>query len=296
MLLQPLNRPASTYDEALQRVRAMGALDDDSILPAAYTRLYSHDRMMPLAIVLLHGITNNPQQYDLLASQLHSRGHNVFVPRLPEQGDRNRMTPRLKSLTAERLLATADEAVDIAQGLGKRVVIAGISTSGLVCAYFAQYRRDIALAVPINPVFSVLTLSHWLNQVVERALLVVPNFFFWWDPRVKERQLPLHAYPRVPTHALMQCLRIGDDVYENSRSSPPLCGAVTMVTNRLDPAVNNNVTHEVVRFWQRRAPQTVRSFEFNELSKNHDIIDPLNPVAQVDGVYPRLIEIFERAA
>ncbi|MDQ6932697.1 MAG: hypothetical protein M3160_05925, partial [Candidatus Eremiobacteraeota bacterium] len=72
MLLQPLNHPAKSYDEALELVRAMGALDDDTILPAAYTRLYSHDRVMPLAIVLLHGITNNPQQYDLLAPQLHA--------------------------------------------------------------------------------------------------------------------------------------------------------------------------------------------------------------------------------
>lgn len=296
MLLQPLNHPAKSYDEALELVRAMGALDDDTILPAAYTRLYSHDRVMPLAIVLLHGITNNPQQYDLLAPQLHARGHNVLVPRLPEHGDRNRMTTRLKTLTAERLLATANEAVDIAHGLGERIVVAGISTSGLVCAYFAQYRRDVAHCVPINPVFSMLTFSHSVNELVERTLLSLPNFFFWWNPRMKERQLPLHAYPRVPTHALMQCLRIGDDVYNRSRSSPPLSGAVTIVTNRLDPAVNNNVTHGVVQSWQRRAPEAVRCFEFNDLPKNHDIIEPLNPVAQVAGVYPRLIEILERAA
>ncbi len=284
-----------SYDEALERVRALGALDDETIRPQAYTRLYSHDRMTPLAIVLLHGITNNPQQFDVLAPQLHDRGHNVLVPRLPEQGDRDRMTTRLKSLTAERLLATATEAVDIARGLGGKVVVAGISTSGLLCAYFAQYRDDVSHSVPINPVFSMLRFSRGLNEVFEKLLSWLPNFFIWWDPRIREQQLPLHAYPRVPTHALTACLRIGDDVYRRAQGSLPLCGMVTVITNRLDPAVNNEVTYAVVRFWQRLG-QKVASFQFSDLPKNHDIIDPANPIAKVDIVYPKLIEILERAA
>lgn len=277
-------------------MRAMGTLDDDTIRPQAYTRLYTHERTTPLSIVLWHGLTNNPQQYDLLAPQLHARGHNVLVPRLPEHGDRDRMTTRLKSLTAERLLAAATEAVDIAQGLGDRVVLAGISTSGLLCAYFAQNRRDVAHCVPINPVFSMLNFSPGVNRVVGRLLLSLPNFFVWWNPRIKEAQLPLHGYPRVPTHALMQCLRIGEDVYEQAQGNPPLCDAVTVVTNRLDPAVNNNVTYAVLRFWKRQAAEKVRSFQFEHLPKNHDIIDPINPVAQVEAVYPKLVEICEEAA
>lgn len=294
MLHVPSSRPARTYEEALERVRVMGMLDDDTVRPQAYTRLYSHDRATPLSIVLWHGITNNPQQYDLLAPQLHARGHNVLVPRLPGHGDRDRMTTRLKSLTAEGLLAAATEAVDIAQGLGEQVVLAGISTSGLLCAYFAQYRRDVAHCVPINPVFSMLSLSRGVNDLVEKVLLLLPNFYFWWNPRIKEAQLPLHGYPRVPTHALMQCLRIGDDIYNRAQADPPLCGAVTFVTNRLDPAVNNNVTYAIFRFWQRQAAERVRIFEFDDLPKNHDIIDPTDALAQVDTVYPKLVEICEQ--
>ncbi|MDQ6933673.1 MAG: hypothetical protein M3160_10955 [Candidatus Eremiobacteraeota bacterium] len=294
MLDIPQSRPAKTYDEALERVRAMGALDDETIRPQAFTRLYSHDRRTPLAVVLFHGITNNPQQYDRLAMQVHERGHNVLVPRLPEHGDRNRMTARLKTLTAERLLESANEAIDLAQGLGHRVVIAGISTSGLLCAYFAQYRSDVAHSIPIAPVFAIPHFAHNIGESIEKLFLFLPNFFIWWNPRIKQGQLPLHGYPRFPTHALMQCLRIGDDVYKQARTMAPKAGAITMVTNTRDPAVDNRVTRDVVAFWQRCGAKNVSIFAFADLPENHDIIDPTNPDARIDVVYPKLIELSEK--
>src|SRR5581483_7864458 len=97
----------------------------------AYSALYDCGERTPLAVVLLHGITNHPAQYVKFAPLVQALGANVFVPRLPEQGDRNRMTTRLQYLTAEMLLASATEAVDIACGLGEKVCVLGISTSGL---------------------------------------------------------------------------------------------------------------------------------------------------------------------
>ncbi len=170
--------------------------------------------------MLLHGFTNHPGQYRLFAPLLFDRGVNVLVPRMPEQGDRDRMTRRLAKLTAEALLARASEAVDIACGLGERVCVAGISSSGLLCSYFGQYRADVARAIPISPVFAILKLPYWLNVILEHAALALPNRFLWWDPRERERQQPATAYPQFPTHALAQTMRIGDEVYSACRREP----------------------------------------------------------------------------
>jgi alpha-beta hydrolase superfamily lysophospholipase len=284
---------ATSFAEALNRVRAFQALDDESILPAARTSVLECGTRTPIAVVLLHGLTNHPGQFAQFAPLVFGRGHNVFVPRMPEHGDRDRMTTRLRALTAESLLDSATEAVDIACGLGERVCVMGISTSGLLCAYFAQYRADVARAIPVNPVFAVLQTSHALSFMLEKIVLAFPNVFLWWDPRVKGKQRPATAYPRFPTHALMQCLRIGDDVYAQSKRTPMASGSAYVVTSASDPAVSNVVTAEVVRSWASARPNVVETFEFSGLPPNHDVIDPDNPYARIEVVYPTLLQAID---
>ena len=290
MITPPTANPARSYEEALERFRAFQGYDDDRILPQARSTLYDCGTATELAVVLLHGFTNHPGQYRAFARLVLQRGVNVFVPRMPEQGDRDRMTRRLARLTAQSLLARAGQAVDLACGLGQRVCVAGISSSGLLCAYFAQERRDVARAVCIAPVFALLRLPYWLSTAVARAALVLPNTFLWWDPRLREQQLPATAYPQFPTHALAQTMRIGQTVYSASENQPYRAASVVAVTNQNDPAVNNAVTDRVVRRWQRLRADGVSAFEFTNLPSNHDIIDPDNPRAHTDVVYPRLLE------
>jgi alpha-beta hydrolase superfamily lysophospholipase len=290
MLQAPPINPARTYHDALMRVRAFAAYDDDHILPEARTAFLDHGKRMPIAAVLLHGFTNHPGQYREFAPMLFDSGVNVFIPRMPEQGDRDRMTRRLAGLTAESLLARASEAVDIAAGLGERVCVAGISSSGLLCAYFGQHRSDIARAVPIAPVFAILKLPYSLSTALARVLLAVPNMFLWWDPRLREQQHPATAYPQFPTRALAQTMRIGFDVYAASARTPLKAKSIVVMTNRNDPAVNNDVTSHVISAWRRYRTADVAAVEFTNLPHNHDIIEPDNPNARTDIVYPRLLE------
>lgn len=287
------SRPARSYQEALERVAAMRRLDDPSILPIAHTTLHDHGHPAPLAVVLLHGFTNHPGQYRQFAPMVFARGHNVLIPRLPEQGDRNRMTDRLAKLTARALLESATEAVDIAQGLGERVVVLGISTSGLLCAYFAQYRADVARSIPVNPVFALLHLNAPISHAIGAALSVLPNFFVWWDPRHKRDELPHTGYPRFPTRALTQALQIGDAVADAARKRPMLAKSVVMIVNKKDPAVNNAVSFAVAAAWRARTHDRVETFEFTTLPVNHDIIDPENLQPRIDIVYPKFLEFIE---
>ena len=279
----------------MERVRAFQSLDDASIRSDARTYVLDHGRRTDVAVVLYHGFTNNPAQYSEFAPLLHARGMNVFVPRLPEQGDKNRMTTRLKRLRAETLLASASEALDIGCGLGRNVAILGISTSGLLCAYFAQYRGDVAQSVIVAPVFGLLRFSHALTALVGAAARILPNAFLWWDPRVRERQLPETSYPRFPTRALAETIRIADDVYAASGAHAPRARSAVLAINPKDPAVHNPAAQAVVNRWNRQRPGCATTFAFDGLPSNHDIIDPRNPLARTDAVYPRLLEFIEQA-
>ena len=291
MLQAPRVDPARSYEDALERVRAFQAYDDERILPQARTALLDHGKRTPLAVLLLHGFTNHPGQYRAFAPLVHAQGANVFIPRMPEQGDRNRLTRRMSRLTAEALLDRASQALDIACGLGERVCVAGISSSGLLCAYFGQYRTDVARAIAIAPVFAMLQLPYVASYALTRAMLVIPDMYLWWDPRVKENQRPSSAYPWFSTRALAQTMRVGEDVYAQARRVAPEAPSIVTMVNRHDPAVNNAVTHDVARRWNETRPGSALEYEFADLPRNHDIIEPDNPKARTGIVYPRLLEL-----
>jgi alpha-beta hydrolase superfamily lysophospholipase len=264
--------------------------DDDRIARKARTALYVHGARTPWSVVLFHGLTNNPAQYVDFAPQLFVLGVNVVVPRMPLHGYADRMTDAPAALTAEMLLNAAYEAVDAAMGLGERVAVLGISMGGLLCAHLGQFRRDVATSVPVAPDFGLLRFSCGFTNLLCNVMLRVPNFFLWWDPRVKMAQRPATAYPRFSTHALMQTIRIGNAVYKAAKTTAPAAGRISTVVNTRDPAVNNAATKQVVDRWKHLQSGGIDYIELTNLPENHDIIDPDNPQARISLVYPRLIQ------
>lgn len=283
---------ALSYDEALAGARAVCARDGSNVLPEARTQLLSCGKRTTLAAVLFHGLTNNPAQFAAFAPLLHAHGVNVFVPRFPEHGDRDRLTTRIATVTAERLLAVASEAVTLAGGLGERIAVLGISMGALVAAYFAQFHA-VDIAVPVAPSFSLLHLPHALNRALERVALALPNAFIWWDPRVRASEPPITAYPRFSTHALARSLQIGDAVYAAAAHSPPLARRIVTMVNVEDPAVNNAVTARVCAAWSAHKTDGVEYVELTDLPRLHDIMDPQQPRARTGLVYPKLLEALD---
>jgi hypothetical protein len=83
---------------------------------------------------------------------------------------------------------------------------------------------------------------------------------------------------------------LSDAVYGAARSSAPAAARITTISNRRDPAVNHKVTEKVVSLWtDRRGDGTVSLVDIEGLPANHDIVDPDNPLARTDLVYPVLL-------
>ncbi|HEY6236472.1 MAG TPA: alpha/beta fold hydrolase [Candidatus Elarobacter sp.] len=255
---------------------------------AYYTRWWIGDDIAPTTVLLLHGLTNSPPQYDTLAPLLHARGHAVIVPRLPLHGYRDRMTDALAALRATDLEAAALEAVAIAALCGERVVVAGISIGATLAGWLAA-RTRIDIGIAFAPFCGLKELYGGLNDTLGAVLRALPNKFGWWDPRVKEKQPPSHGYPRFATRALGESLLLSTDIdraphAEHGRRA-------VLVLNANDPVVNNAHAHR--RF------STLRSYGVDYervvlqgLPKMHDVIEPL-PQAHTELVYPALIDLIE---
>jgi carboxylesterase len=215
---------------------------------------------------------------------------------MPYHGLADVLTIDQAKLTADDLATHVTEAVDIAQGLGEQVIVAGISTGGVLTAWAAQNRSDVTRGVLIAPVFGLYAIPAPLLTPTTNLFLTLPNFFLWQDDELKANvPNPPQVYPQNSTRALSQILRLGFTVRSQAGQSPPAASAILIVTNANDDAVDNQITSEVVAGWRKDGFEQLQTYEFEaDLRLDHDLIDPAHPKQKVDLVYPVLIDLMTR--
>lgn len=291
MLTNP--NPTQSYQEAIARLNVIQASEAGIVHPERGTRLFAHDQRQAAAVVFFHGYTSSPPQFAELAARFHALGYNALVMRLAHHGLADRMTNEVKDLRAEELAATADQAVDIACGLGQRIIVCGLSAGGVTAAWAAQNRAEIDLAAIISPGFGFKVIPTALTRSAMWAASKLPNRFAWWDEEQKEQCGPEHSYPRYSTHSLVQILRLGFEVQEAAAQQKPAAKKLLVITNANDVTVNNTMIYKVNQLWKQSGAD-IETYEFPiELRLDHDLIDPSHPLQRVDIVYPVLIKLIQ---
>jgi alpha-beta hydrolase superfamily lysophospholipase len=287
------SKPITNYEDAVARVKAMQDEDNqDFARDVCITKLYDHGKQTEHVIILIHGFTNCPEQFNELGKQHFEVGHNVFIPRMPYHGLSDRLTDALINLTAENLAAFGDKVIDIAHGLGKKITVMGVSGSGTLVAWLAQNRADVDFAFAIAPLFGLAFIPSSFTKFFERIALLLPNFFLWWDPRTKADNpySIYYAYPRYPTRALVEFIRLAMITRAQAEQSAPAAGKITLIINDADPAVSNAEILRFLKLWQKHGKGNLNEVHFEkDMKLPHDIITPGTPGVPIADIHPRLI-------
>ncbi len=290
--------PVSDYAASVAAIDALIAAEqaDPSLNPACDSKLLTPGRRTERVIIFFHGFTNCPAQFVPLAEQFVARGYSVYIPRLPHHGFADRLTDDLASLGAAELVRIAGRSVDLAQGLGDEVIVAGLSAGGTLGAWVAQHRSDVDQVTLIAPLFHITGLPPFSIRPVASTILAVPNFYMWWDDQRREQAPgPPYAYPRYPVHAVGALLRLSFAVQDGAERGPPAVSRILVVNNAADGAVSNAATDAISGLWANSGA-AVRTYVFSaDLGLNHDVIDVNHPSQQVDLVYPILIAQIEES-
>jgi pimeloyl-ACP methyl ester carboxylesterase len=269
--------PATTYDEALRLVEVLRAADSPAIAPECRTELLTHGAPTARVVVLLHGLTNCPAQFDSLARLAYARGANVLVPRLPHHGFADRMTDELARVDARELSAFTDQVIDAARGLGDSVTVAGLSIGGVMAAWAGQKRADVDRAVVIAPMIGWARAPGPLRTAaLARVATMLPNLFAWWDDkRRQDLPGPKHVYPRFASRSVAATMMLGSAVTAHAKRKAPACHSLVMITVGGDIAADNGAAAALVRAWRDHGARDVLAYEFPlALHLNHDVVDP----------------------
>lgn len=277
-------RTQATLDRLLRR-------DHDRVSEAGRTKLLLHDEVRPLAVVLFHGLSASPTQFVRFAHALHEHGHNVIVPRLPRHGHTDRLSTALAHLTADELRQLARESVELANGLGERTVIGGFSLGGLLTVWTAEHFA-VERAIAIAPFFGISWMPNRFMGSLARLMLALPNQFQWWDPIAREKQMPVHGYPRYATHAIAQSYLLAREVMADAGQGVA-AKRLILVTNAREAAVNNRAVRRLETRLRLPSPDRLDHIVLKDVPFSHDIIEPLRHPQIADRVFPTILSLIE---
>ena len=276
--------PAPDFEHAVGRARQMVAADSAIAALGGAPILLVHGARAPRAVVLLHGFTDSPRQFATLADSLFAQGDNVFVPRLPHHAERGKDVGELARLTASELCRTADEAVDVAAGLGDSVIVLGLSVGGTLAVWAAEHRPEVRRAVVVAPPFEVARVPSMLERPLVNLGAHVPN--------ISRRAAPDSERPdRDPgfaTHGLAQVLRLGMAVRRDAERMLPSQAEVLFLVNANDRTVKTAPVLDLAHVWNRRGV-AVSVYEIPlSLGLPHNVVDPMQQPGNAAVIFPTL--------
>jgi carboxylesterase len=270
--------PSTSYENAVSRIAAITAAETSPrIAPYARSIHLLHGSEVATAVVLLHGYTSNPRQFAVVAKGYFDAGYNVWVPLAPAHGYVDRLGPDLSSVNVDSLRVYADRSVDIAHGLGRHVIVVGLSGGGALAEWLLSERTDVDEAIAISPFLQPTGTQRWEIRPLYRAT----RFFDltrWWDPKLEaslgEGDPHSNTYPRTTYRGLAAYMILGQWATDRiKRTGDPATGSLRLVVNEGDPKIDGNYNIAAAR--GLAAPDRLTIFRISQsLHFGHDIVDP----------------------
>lgn len=264
------------YAHSIAAIARRQAVDDSVAVPGARSILLTEGTKTPRVIVLLHGLTDSPRQFEAFAYLVHADGNNVYVPRLPRHALRGGSVRELSALTGMELRAAADSVVDEARGLGDSLVVVGLSMGATMGAWIAQ-ERQVTRVVLIAPAIEPGLIPSLLDRPLIGLADHLPSITRPWplDTARPDREAGFNS------RAAAEIFELGRAVLRDADRKAPRTRDIVVLVNASDRTVKESATEALARDWSKRGAR-VSMFELpDSLRLQHNIFDPI--VGRVGG-------------
>ncbi len=276
----------SSYTSSVAAIARRQAIDDSIAVPGARSILLTSGAPAPRVIVLLHGLTDSPRQFEAFAYLLHADGNNVYVPRLPQHGLRGGDVRALSALTVGQLEGVADSVVTEARGLGDSVIVVGLSMGATMGAWIVQH-REVERAVLIAPAIELAMIP----SLLQRPLIGLADRL----PSVTRRSPRDTTRPDrevgFNSRAAAEIFELGRSVLGEAGRDAPQTRNIVLLVNAADRTVKASAAESLARDWSRHGAN-LSVFELpDSLRLPHNIIDARRGRIGGDAVLALLREL-----
>ena len=262
--LQSANPQPKDFDESVTAIETKQNEDKlrsdvrEECLPIAKL----HDKKTDKAVVMLHGISACPEQFDALADTFFEAGYNVYIPRVPHHGlEDNR---RHAHITLDEIGSFLEETASIMSGLGDDVGAVGLSGGANMATWLVQRTDVFKRALLLSPFY-------------EPSLRYVPKWKVPFMMTLYGRDmLPNYFNGELAVNAVAKYTLLGKN-YDPELRAPQL-DHIAVVTSELDDDIDLSLAHTTAR-----QLHTVNDTTFAEtrltrdFGVQHDIVHPDAP-------------------
>jgi pimeloyl-ACP methyl ester carboxylesterase len=128
--LQQAQPKTYIYSQAIQLIQKQQT-EEQTPQSGCHSLLKTHDQPAKKAVLLLHGYTMCPSQFEAMAQYFYNQGYNVYAPLAPNHA------------SSLDLVQFADESLNVTAALGQDVGVVGMSSGGVLATWLAEYRSDV---------------------------------------------------------------------------------------------------------------------------------------------------------
>lgn len=238
-------------------------------------RWYKGVKQTELALVYLHGFSASPKELSPVTEQLADKlGANIYYARLTGHG---RSSEAMAEASVQDWLNDTEQAWQIGQLIGKRVVFISVSTGGTLAAWLGVqgFAQEMAINILISPNFGVASRS---------AGIVRWNWGFrlakWLTGPTREftPQSELHAKYwtyRYPLKAVVPMIKLVDQVQDQDYDQTTI--DTVMIYSPDDAVIRPDRIQQIAKQMRKAKVELI---EFTEST------DPYQHVLAGDAVSP----------
>nr|WP_235526390.1 alpha/beta fold hydrolase [Nostoc piscinale] len=249
---------------------------------ACRSRFLVHPHSTSKVCLFLHGFTAAPYQFEPLGKALFQRGYNVLIPRQPGHGlagEWNSQTPPPLPTDIQTYQKFVLEWLTIAQTLGEKVVVGGLSTGGTLAAWLAlEHPQEIERALLFTPFLGSS------NSLFDQLIKILPIYFEWFNKDAPGN----FGYKGFRIPALKIFLELGEKILKQAQTK--VAAPVLMVCSEGDRAVNRTQQRELFKMIIKRQPKSWYYCFDDSLHIEHRMMTKLE-----DNDYEELVITLARA-
>lgn len=276
---QSVPEPARSIDDAWQRVEALRAAEEaDRVCDACCTTLLSPTNPAPATptVVLMHGLTMCPDQFEWIGQVIRGLGYRVLLPRMPDHGRADKNAEPLGALLGDDLAKWADGVIDIAHGFGGPVWVAGLSAGGLMACWCAQVRPEVTRVAAIAPFAAPHGYRWGIVRAAARLEGLMPMTMHYWDAELREEAISSpYGYSGFPVRGGSAFMTVSEALFDGRLPANSHIERAALVLNDGDHLISHERARDLFRAcFLKRADDYAEVTLPESMGWGHDFIDP----------------------